>query len=119
MSVNPSQTYLLDFFQRSALIASYPKAGTTLCGAQAFTGIVSQLNSEYGFSAQVLARLNNRGLTYVTRKVGDCISRRLVSDTGVREALAARNRNMWHLSVVCPTPLFGSRDTDDILMCTS
>ena len=116
MSVNPSQTYLLDFFQRSALIATYPKAGTTLCAAQASAGIVSQLSSESGFSAQVLARLNNRGLTSVTRKVGDFTSRRLVSDTGVQEALAARNRNMSHLARVCPTPLFGSRDTFDPLL---
>lgn len=119
MSVNPSQTYLLDFFQRSALIASYPKAGTTLCGAQVLAGVVSQLNSESGFSAAVLGKLNNKGLISVTRKVGDYTSRRLVSDTGVQEALAARSRNMWHLARESPTPLFGSRDTFEPLLSSS
>ena len=116
MSANPSQTYLLDFFQRSALIAAYPKAGETLCGAQAFAGMVSQLNSESGFSAAVLGKLNNKGLVSVTRKVGDSTSRRLADDTGVQEGLRGRNRSMLHLARVCPTPLFGSRDTFDPLL---
>lgn len=116
MSVNPSQTYLLDFFQRSALIASYPKAGETLCGAQVLAGVVSQLNSESGFSAAVLGKLNNKGLVSVTRKVGDYTYRRPVGDTGVQEGLRERNRSMLHLARVCPTPLFGSQDTFDPLL---
>lgn len=119
MNASHSSSYLLDYFQRGGLISSQPQTGPQLCGAQVMHGVVSQLNSEYGFSAQVLGRLNNRGLVSVTKKVGDCTSRRHVGDTGWQEALEARNRSMLHLSVVCPTPLFGSRDTDDILMCTS
>ena len=119
MNANPSSSYLLDYFQRSNLIANQPQIGPQLCGAQVITGIVSQLNTDCGFSAQVLARLNNKGLTSVMKKVGDCTSRRHVGDTGWHAALADRNRSMLHLARVCPTPLFGSLDTDDILMCTS
>ena len=119
MNANPSSSYLLDYFQRGNLIANQPQIGPQLCGAQVIAGIVSQLSSEYGFSAQVLGRLNNRGLVSVTKKVGDCTSRRHADDIGWHEALVDRNRSMLHLARVCPVPLFGSRDTDDIMMCTS
>lgn len=119
MNANLSSSYLLDYFQRGNLIANQPQTGPQLCGAQVMHGIVSQLNFESGFSAQVLARLNNKGLVSVMRKVGDSTSRRHVGDIGWHEALADRNRSMLHLARVCPTPLFGGRDTDDILMCTS
>ena len=119
MNASHSSSYLLDYFQRGNLIANQPQTGPQLCGAQVMHGVASQLNTDCGFSAQVLARLNNRGLTSVMKKVGDCISRRHVGDLGWHEALADRNRSMLHLARVCPAPLFGSRDTDDIMMCTS
>ena len=119
MNANPSSSYLLDYFQRGNLIANQHQIGPQLCGAQVIAGIASQLNSGSGFSAQVLGRLNNKGLTSVMRKVGDCISRRHVGDIGWHEALVDRNRSMLHLARVCPVPLFGSQDTDDIMMCAS
>ncbi len=107
MSVNPSSSYLLDYWRRAKLIAYYPLTGPQLCGAQAMTGVAAQLSGESGFSAQVLGRLNGRGLVLVTRKVGDSTFRVRAGSIGWQERLRDMLRNTSHLARVCPHPWFG------------